>query len=172
MRFSLIACTLTGVSARVMPSPRSLGEEAKGNDAALEKRVVVEALIMAAATAAVGQVAIRAVDAAIDLIKDVSDWTEARESFTQNVTAQMWSDNPSTGQYVAAICYNMAYDFANADHSEVTSVQLKSGSLHTDYDCMYMQKGNTFFPRGDGGFINYSYNSDGSCTHTDESLAC
>lgn len=32
---------------------------------------------------------------------------------------------------------------------------------------MFMQKGNTFFPQGDGGFINYSYNSDGSCTHTD-----
>lgn len=31
---------------------------------------------------------------------------------------------------------------------------------------MFMQKGNTFFPQGDGGFINYSYNSDGSCTHT------
>lgn len=105
----------------------------------------------------------------------------------------MWSDNPSKGQYVVAICYNMGYDFANADHSEITSVQLKSGSLHTEfvthprrlltaetrpgqlltgnsYDCMYMQKGNTFFPRGDGGFINYSYNSDGSCTHTDGML--
>lgn len=32
---------------------------------------------------------------------------------------------------------------------------------------MFLQKGNTFFPEGDGGFINYSYNSDGSCTHTD-----
>lgn len=32
---------------------------------------------------------------------------------------------------------------------------------------MYMQKGNTFFPQGDGGFINYSFNTDGSCTHTD-----
>ena len=31
---------------------------------------------------------------------------------------------------------------------------------------MYMQKGNTFFPQGDGGFINYSFNTDGSCTHT------
>ena len=59
--------------------------------------------------------------------------TEAREEFTQKVTAQMWAENPSAGTYVAAICYNMGYNFANADHSEVTSVQLKSGSLHTEY---------------------------------------
>ena len=59
--------------------------------------------------------------------------TEARESFTQKVTAEMWSKNPSPGTYVAAICYNMDYTFANADHSEVTSVELKSGSLHTEY---------------------------------------
>lgn len=43
----------------------------------------------------------------------------------------MWSKNPSPGTYVAAICYNMDYTFANADHSEVTKVELKSGSLHT-----------------------------------------
>ncbi|KAK2604582.1 hypothetical protein N8I77_007499 [Diaporthe amygdali] len=172
MRFSVVASMLTSVSALVVPAPLTVRDEIKATDAALEKRVVVEALIMAAATAAVGQVAVRAVDAAIDLIKDVSDWTDARESFTQNVTAQMWSQNPSPGTYVAAICYNMGYEFANADHSEVTTVELKSGSLHTDYDCMFMQKGNTFFPQGDGGFINYSYNSDGSCKHTDASLAC
>lgn len=59
--------------------------------------------------------------------------TEARESFTQKVTAEMWSKNPSPGTYVAAICYNMGYNFANADHSEVTKVELKSGSLHTEY---------------------------------------
>lgn len=59
--------------------------------------------------------------------------TEARESFTQEVTAKMWAENPSPGTYVAAVCYNMGYHFANADHSEVTSVQLKSGSLHTEY---------------------------------------
>lgn len=45
----------------------------------------------------------------------------------------MWSKNPSPGTYVAAICYNMDYTFANADHSEVTKVELKSGSLHTKY---------------------------------------
>ncbi|KAG6364574.1 hypothetical protein INS49_006176 [Diaporthe citri] len=172
MRFSIVATTLTGVSALMIPSPRIVKDQIETNEAALEKRVVVEALVMAAATAAVGQVAVKAVDAAIGLVKDLSDWTEARESFTQKVTAEMWSKNPSPGTYVAAICYNMDYTFANADHSEATKVELKSGSLHTDYDCMFMQKGNTFFPQGDGGFINYSYNSDGSCTHTAESLAC
>lgn len=154
MRFSVVASTLTGVSALMVPSPRIVKDQVETNEAALEKRVVVEALIMAAATAAVGQVAIRAVDAAIDLVQDLSDckdtprahWprksqnvaneaigTEARESFTQKVTAEMWSKNPSPGTYVAAICYNMDYTFANADHSEVTSVELKSGSLHTEY---------------------------------------
>ncbi|KAG8165600.1 hypothetical protein KVR01_004152 [Diaporthe batatas] len=132
MRFSIVICTLTGVSALMIPSSRIVKDQVETHEAVLEKRVVVEALIMAAATAAVGQVAIRAVDAGIDLVKDLSDWTEARESFTQEVTAKMWSENPSPGTYVAAICYNMGYTFANADHSEVTSVQLKSGRLHTE----------------------------------------
>lgn len=75
MRFSVVASMLTGVSALVVPAPLTVRDDVKATDAALEKRVVVEALIMAAATAAVGQVAVRAVDAAIDLIKDVSDCT-------------------------------------------------------------------------------------------------
>lgn len=73
MRFSIIASTLTGVSALMIPSPRIVKDQVETHEAALEKRVVVEALIMAAATAAVGQVAIRAVDAGIDLVKDISN---------------------------------------------------------------------------------------------------
>lgn len=37
---------------------------------------------------------------------------------------------------------------------------------------MFMQKGNTFLPQGDGGFINYSFNTDGSCTHTAGMFLC
>lgn len=73
MRFSIIASTLTGVSALMIPTPRTVNDQVEAREAALEKRVVVEALVMAAATAAVGQVAIKAVDAAIGLVKDLSD---------------------------------------------------------------------------------------------------
>lgn len=73
MRFSIIASALTGASALMIPSPRTVNDQVETRDAALEKRVVVEALVMAAATAAVGQVAIRAVDAGIDLVKDISN---------------------------------------------------------------------------------------------------
>lgn len=74
MRFSIVATTLTGVSALMIPSPRIVKDQVETNEAAaLEKRVVVEALVMAAATAAVGQVAVKAVDAAIGLVKDLSD---------------------------------------------------------------------------------------------------
>ena len=37
---------------------------------------------------------------------------------------------------------------------------------------MFMQKGNTFLPQGDGGFINYSFNTDGTCKHTDGKFIC
>lgn len=73
MRFSIVATTLTGVSALMIPSPRIVKDQVETNEPALEKRVVVEALVMAAATAAVGQVAVKAVDAAIGLVKDLSD---------------------------------------------------------------------------------------------------
>lgn len=73
MRFSIVAFTLTGVSALMIPTPRTVNDQVEAREAALEKRVVVEALVMAAATAAVGQVAVKAVDAAIGLVKDLSD---------------------------------------------------------------------------------------------------
>lgn len=73
MRFSIVASTLTGVSALMIPSPRIVKDQVETNDAALDKRVVVEALIMGAASAAVGEVAIKAVDAAISLVQDLSN---------------------------------------------------------------------------------------------------
>lgn len=73
MRFSVVASTLTGVSALMIPSPRIVKDQVETNGAALEKRVVVEALIMGAASAAVGEVAIKAVDAAISLVQDLSN---------------------------------------------------------------------------------------------------
>lgn len=73
MRFSIVASTLTGVSALMIPSPRIAKDQVETNEAGLEKRVVVEALVMAAASAAVGEVAIKAVDAAIGLVQDLSN---------------------------------------------------------------------------------------------------
>jgi hypothetical protein len=73
MRFSIIATTLTGASALMIPSPRTVNDQVETREAVIEERAVVSALIMAAATAAVGEVAIQAVDAAIELVQDLAD---------------------------------------------------------------------------------------------------
>lgn len=49
----------------------------------------------------------------------------------------MWDNK--TGDYGAAICYNMAYEVSNtALMYEKTSVKLELQLLHTDYDCFYI----------------------------------
>jgi hypothetical protein len=76
---------------------------------------------------------VEAVKAVSGLIKNLGDWTQARESFTKQTTANMMSKNPDGKKYVAAICYNMGWKVKdNAKISEVVSAKLKLGALNTE----------------------------------------
>lgn len=56
----------------------------------------------------------------------------------------MWDNK--TGDYGAAICYNMAYEVSNTDLMyEKTSARLELELLHTDYDCFFMNGPGEFF---------------------------
>jgi hypothetical protein len=99
----------------------------------IAKRAIIVTLLTAAATAAAGEAAVLAVDAVAGLIKDLSNWDDAREAFTKQTTATMWAKNPDTSKYQAAICYNKGYSLKNsAGRSEVVSARLKSGVLSTE----------------------------------------
>jgi phage tail tape-measure protein len=99
----------------------------------VQKREVVVALLTAAATAAAGEAAIQAVKAVSGLIKNLGDWTEARESFTKQTTSNMMKKNPDPNKYPAAICYNKGWRVKdNAKISEVVSAKLKLGVLNTE----------------------------------------
>lgn len=132
----------------------------QATDISPQKRVVPVVLVTIGATvgATVLQVATtKAMESGAELVKNLGDWTEAREAFTQATTAAMWKNNPDRAKYAAAICYNKGYSFANPSKvAGIKKAKFALGALHTDYDCMYMEAGNAFHTASDGGFINVS----------------
>ncbi|KAK7993999.1 hypothetical protein PG989_007380 [Apiospora arundinis] len=93
-------------------------------------------------TAALEEITTQAVDAAVELIKNVSEWNEAREEFSKATF-----EKP-----------------ANVDST--ASSPFKPGSLHTKntdrcailgFDCMYLKGPNTFYTEGDNGYVNLAY---------------
>ncbi|KAF7911485.1 uncharacterized protein EAF01_002992 [Botrytis porri] len=90
-------------------------------------------------------------------------WDSKRQRFTQDATNEMWKNNPDVRTWAAAICYNKGYRVR--DYNRISTPQkqkLKSGFLHTDYDCMFMMGNNAFWTDGDGGYENLAYAYDGS----------
>ncbi|KLU82630.1 hypothetical protein MAPG_01701 [Magnaporthiopsis poae ATCC 64411] len=148
--------------------------------AQIEKRQVISGMLTQAATDIGTEVARQAIQGAITLIKDISNWTKAREEFTKATVAQMWAENPDPKKYAAAICNNVGYTLKNGNAGAIgkVSVELKKGSLHTNYDCFYLEAGNTFSSTGDGGYINLATRHLTSCSFTKgtkktkPSLAC
>lgn len=130
----------------------------------------------AAATAIVTQATNDAYEAVKSLITSLSQWNEAREVFTQNTTSVMWANNPDYSAYPAAICYNKNYSMKNtAGFLAKGSVTLTVGSLHTDYDCLYMSADNAFYTYNEGGYINLAYMYDSNkCSFDSETgdLTC
>lgn len=89
-------------------------------------------------TAALTELTTQAVDAAIELVKNLSEWNEAREEFTKATVKGMMDKNPDPTNLVAAACYNMAYKLetpANVDST--ASLSFKMGALHTKYALSY-----------------------------------
>ncbi|KAM0326245.1 hypothetical protein ACHAQA_006842 [Verticillium albo-atrum] len=124
----------------------------------LNKREPVSAVILATiGTAAVTAVVTEAVGAVVSFIGDISNFDSGREAFTQQTTEAMMANNPDPARFVAAACYNQAFEIADPANSDgQTSVEFSLGILNTDYECMYLAAPNQFFTQGDGGFINVS----------------
>jgi hypothetical protein len=124
----------------------------------LEKRVVpfvaVGAII---GTAALTKVTELAMDAAVKAIKNIGNWNRAREEFTKRTVTDMWARNPDRARYPAAACYNKGYSLKRpAGIAGGRKAKFSLGMLHTDYDCMYVERNNAFFTHSEGGFINVS----------------
>ncbi|KAK8001013.1 hypothetical protein PG991_013235 [Apiospora marii] len=145
----------------------------------LEDRQVTAAVVSIlgiVGTAALTEITTQAVDAAIDMVKNLSEWNEAREEFTKATVKGMMDKNPDPTNLVAAVCYNMAYKLetpANVDST--ASLSFKLGNLHTNFDCMYIKAPNSFYTEGDGGYVNLAYDySSSRCTfdQTTGDLTC
>ncbi|KAK8137113.1 hypothetical protein PG984_005053 [Apiospora sp. TS-2023a] len=136
----------------------------------LEDRQVTAAVVSIlgiVGTAVLTELTTQAVDAAIELVKNLSDWNEAREEFTKATVKGMMDKNPDPTNLVAAACYNKAYKLetpANVDST--ASLSFKLGSLHTNFDCMYIKAPNSFYTEGDNGYVNLAYDYFGDrCTY-------
>lgn len=77
----------------------------------------------------------------------------------------MWAKNPNPAAYPGVACYNMGYKLKNDNVEGKINAKLTSGVLNTDYDCMYVGKGNAFYTQGDGGYINLSYRYSSGCSY-------
>ncbi|KAI3400744.1 hypothetical protein diail_1953 [Diaporthe ilicicola] len=117
------------------------------------------------------------VNAVAAQVRDIIDWTAAREAFTRATTRAMWEHNPDPGAFVAAVCYNSrqggyagllsssssssssgddddpaaASKTTTREERVVVSVSLVSGALGADYDCLYLRRGEGFSVDGEGG---------------------
>ncbi|KAH9432923.1 hypothetical protein MCOR02_007596 [Pyricularia oryzae] len=131
----------------------------------LVERQAISGAIIGALTPILQDLATKAVNEAIKqagiFIKDLRNWTAAREAFTQATVREMWYSNPDPAKYPAVVCYNKGYHLERPEGiAGWTKVELKTGFLHTDYDCMYMEGNNNFYTWSDGGFINYAFGID------------
>lgn len=133
----------------------------------VERQAITAAIITIATGVTTGvltKAALAAITYAAGQVKNLKDWTKAREAFTQATVADMWAKNTDKANAPAAICYNMGYK-VTVPATALAKANLKTGLLKTDYDCFYMQKASTFSYQGDGGLINYAYQLDGNvCT--------
>ncbi|KLU90844.1 hypothetical protein MAPG_09369 [Magnaporthiopsis poae ATCC 64411] len=133
----------------------------------LEKREIITGIVTTIAISVGSELAVRAARASINLIKNIKGWTSAREQFTKATVDDMWANNPDPAKYPAVICNNVGYELSNPSGiTGLISAKLKRGPLHTDYDCFYMTKANTFQSKGHGGFINLAIKNSPSCKFT------
>lgn len=101
---------------------------------ALQKRGAIIVVAGIAGTAALAKVAQIAIEIGADTIKNLGEWNEAREAFTQATTNEMWNRNPDYAKFPAVACYNKGYRLANpANVDAVASVKFELGLLKTEY---------------------------------------
>lgn len=164
--FTTIITVVAGCSAvvngAILPAKSGLTtvtSEARDDSAhsLIKREPVIASILVAAGTAAVSAVVTEAVNAAVKLIGDISNFDSAREAFTQQTTEAMMAKNPDPAKFQAAACYNKAFSVADpAKIDGQNSVKFSLGLLNTDYECLYIAAPNQFFTESDGGFINVS----------------
>ena len=71
----------------------------------IQKREVLTTILTTVGTVVVVDLTTRAVNAAMALVKDMSNWDQARLDFTQATTKSTMDNNTDPAQYVAAACY-------------------------------------------------------------------
>ncbi|KAL1795896.1 hypothetical protein ACET3X_006120 [Alternaria dauci] len=159
MKFTLVTALLAGAAVAVPTAPIHAHN---GTGEALDKRVIDPLSLAIIGGVASAVVAVSATDA-VNQIKNVADWTAAREAFTKATVYEMAK---SAKPNEASICYNMGYKVSKPNQMRLlTSVRLKSGVLNTDYDCFYMSgPDNHFNTEGDGGYINLAVQNPSSCS--------
>lgn len=129
--------------------------------AEIEKRLIVLTILGLVGSAAITAVVTQAITEGVDVVKELQDFSAAREAFTQATTAAMFAKR---GAFPGVVCYNQGYtvnDDALVDGK--VSARLDLGILNVDYDCMYLHTGAKFTTNGDGGFINYSARTVAPC---------
>ncbi|KAK8058856.1 hypothetical protein PG994_009304 [Apiospora phragmitis] len=175
MQFSITTALTTvlvassSASALTIRLPQSSRDVTPSGDSQaqdkIQKREVLTSILTTAGTQIVIDLTTRAVNAATALVKDISNWDQARQDFTQATTKAMMDNNPNPSQYVAAACYNKDYSVSNPENTDgKNSVSFKLGALHTNYDCLYMKAPNTFYTHSDGGYQNLAYRNTNACT--------
>ncbi|KAI6379160.1 hypothetical protein MCOR25_002036 [Pyricularia grisea] len=127
-------------------------------DARQTAKEQITAAITEAVKDAVTALAVKGAKMGAQFVKDLKNWTNAREEFTKATVKEMWEAQTDKNTFPAAVCYNMGYKAEGA--AGLIKVDLKSGLLKTDYDCFYMPGNSNFKAEGDGGFINLAIQSD------------
>ncbi|TLS26660.1 hypothetical protein PpBr36_04031 [Pyricularia pennisetigena] len=173
MQFKAIIVLASVATVLAAPAPISSGTvvdvygaapvEAAQLDARQTAKEEITAAITEAVKDAVTALAVKGAKMGAQFVKDLKNWTNAREEFTKTTVKGMWEAQTDKKAFPAAVCYNMGYKADGA--AGKVKVDLKSGLLHTDYDCFYMPGNSVFKGEGDGGFINLAIQSDNNrCT--------
>ncbi|KAK7994890.1 hypothetical protein PG990_013663 [Apiospora arundinis] len=140
----------------------------RNNADGLRGRSIIAAIVTVlgiVGTAALEEITTQAVDAAVELIKNVSEWNEAREEFSKATVKRMMEANPGP-----PISSPPTTTWPTSLRSLPTSTRLpvcpSSRNLmnrNTDrcailsFDCMYLKGPNTFYTEGDNGYVNLAY---------------
>lgn len=67
----------------------------------------------------------------VELMKNLDG--QARESFTQKTTQEMWARNPDYKKFPAVVCYNKAYTLQDPNGKDgLLSAKLSLGVLETE----------------------------------------
>ncbi|KAF4550844.1 Hypothetical protein D9617_15g041940 [Elsinoe fawcettii] len=184
MKFSTIL--LTAFAATVYASPIAEAETVDVHDvtfkyaddqphaetAELAKRI--EPVTMTIVGIVGTKVLVLAVKAAAEKImefgKQAQNWNKDREEFLRVSVNEFWQANPDKVGFPAVACYNKGYHTkepvaSNGGKSAIWNLTYKKGAfLKTDWDCMYIDRGNSFYTWAEGGFRNLRYKHTDVCT--------